>query len=137
MRRVFADTAYWVALANPRDPLRDVAVAASKAISDKAKIVTTDSVIIELFNFFCTLGSENRSYAVHQSRIIHRSPNVEVLPQNRSVLKQAVSLYEDRPDKGYSLTDCISMVEMRARDITEVLASDHHFEQEGFIILLK
>ncbi len=35
--------------------------------------------------------------------------------------------YKARPDKGYSLTDCISMNLMRERDITEILTHDHHF----------
>jgi predicted nucleic acid-binding protein len=37
-----------------------------------------------------------------------------------------------RPDKGYSLTDCISMQTMRKEGLTEVLTKDRHFEQEGF-----
>jgi uncharacterized protein len=45
-------------------------------------------------------------------------------------------LYEKRPDKGYSFTDCISMIVMRQMNITEVLTGDPHFQQEGFTILL-
>jgi predicted nucleic acid-binding protein len=47
----------------------------------------------------------------------------------------ALTLYEARPDKEYSLTDCRSMVALRARGISEVLTNDHHFTQEGFTIL--
>ena len=46
------------------------------------------------------------------------------------------NLYEARPDKGYSLTDCISMSIMRERGIKDVLTHDAHFTQEGFHILL-
>jgi predicted nucleic acid-binding protein len=45
-------------------------------------------------------------------------------------------LFESRPDKGYSMTDCMSMLIMRGFDAAEVLTHDHHFAQEGFIILL-
>jgi len=48
-----------------------------------------------------------------------------------------MSLYEARPDKGYSLTDCISMQTMRREGITEVLTDDRHFEQEGFHALFR
>lgn len=48
-----------------------------------------------------------------------------------------LDLYGARPDKGYSLTDCISMQTMRDRGIVEVLTHDHHFEQEGFVLLLR
>ncbi len=47
----------------------------------------------------------------------------------------ALNLYQQRPDKGYSLTDCLSMVVMRQMKITQVLSHDKHFVQEGFIII--
>jgi predicted nucleic acid-binding protein len=46
-----------------------------------------------------------------------------------------LSLYKARADKGYSLTDCISMNTMRERNLTEVLTHDQHFAQEGFSLL--
>ncbi len=36
------------------------------------------------------------------------------------------------PDKGYSLTDCVSMQTMRQGGLTQALTNDRHFEQEGF-----
>ena len=44
--------------------------------------------------------------------------------------------FEDRQDKGYSLTDCMSMVLMETEEIQEVLTSDKHFRQAGFTILM-
>jgi hypothetical protein len=46
-------------------------------------------------------------------------------------------LYKTRPDKGYSLTDCSSMLLMRERRLSEALTTDRHFEQEGFTALLR
>jgi predicted nucleic acid-binding protein len=46
-------------------------------------------------------------------------------------------LYAARPDKGYSLTDCISMQTMRREGLTEVLTNHKHFEQEGFRALFQ
>ena len=48
---------------------------------------------------------------------------------------RALDLYEARPDKEYSLVDCMSMVVMRERGITHVLTNDHHFRQEGFTVV--
>jgi predicted nucleic acid-binding protein len=42
----------------------------------------------------------------------------------------------DAGDKGYSLTDRMSMVVCRQLDIPEVLTHDRHFLQDGFTILL-
>ena len=44
--------------------------------------------------------------------------------------------FEDRQDRGYSLTDCMSMVLMETEEIQEVLTSDKHFRQAGFTILM-
>jgi predicted nucleic acid-binding protein len=44
--------------------------------------------------------------------------------------------YESRPDKAWSLTDCISFVVMNQHGLTEALTGDHHFEQAGFTALL-
>lgn len=48
-----------------------------------------------------------------------------------------IRLYEQRRDKQWSLTDCISFVVMKREGLTEALTGDHHFEQAGFVALLK
>lgn len=50
-----------------------------------------------------------------------------------SVFDRRFDLYSQRPDKGWSLTDCISFVVMIDRGLT----GDHHFEQAGFLALLR
>ena len=58
-----------------------------------------------------------------------------MIHQTRELFLKGLTLYEARPDKEYSLTDCISMQTMRREGLTEVLTNDHHFTQEGFHIL--
>jgi predicted nucleic acid-binding protein len=48
-----------------------------------------------------------------------------------------VALFEQRPDKEWSLTDCLSFVVMHDEGITRALTADHHFEQACFTALLK
>lgn len=50
---------------------------------------------------------------------------------------EGVRFYDDRSDKEWSLTDCISFVVMLREKITEALTGDRHFEQAGFVALLK
>jgi hypothetical protein len=45
-------------------------------------------------------------------------------------------LFRQRADKAWGLTDCISFVVMREREIPEALTADEHFEQAGFVALL-
>jgi uncharacterized protein len=64
-------------------------------------------------------------------------PTVRVIPQSHDSFTDGFWLYRNRPDKGYSLTDCISMQTMRREGLTEVLTNDRHFEQEGFRALFR
>jgi predicted nucleic acid-binding protein len=60
-----------------------------------------------------------------------------VISTSEDIFDQGLSLYKERQDKGWGLTDCISFVVMRERAITEALAADRHFEQAGFKALLR
>lgn len=70
-------------------------------------------------------------------RAILSNPRVEVLPQTHDTFLKALARYEQRPDKGYSLTDCATMNAMDALGVREILTNDRHFEQEGYTILVK
>jgi predicted nucleic acid-binding protein len=65
------------------------------------------------------------------------SRTVQVISQTTDSFSAGLGLYRARLDKGYSLTDCISMETMRHEGITDVLTNDAHFEQEGFRALLR
>jgi hypothetical protein len=60
----------------------------------------------------------------------------EVVPASRDLLDRAMELYHQHVDKEWTLTDCVSFVAMREREIAEALTQDHHFKQAGFTILL-
>lgn len=59
------------------------------------------------------------------------------MPANVEIFERGVELYHSRLDKQWSLTDCISFVVMSEEGIAEALTGDHHFEQAGFVALLK
>jgi predicted nucleic acid-binding protein len=62
---------------------------------------------------------------------------VRVIEQSRSSFLSGLDFYQSRPDKGYSLVDCISMQTMRREGLTDALTNDRHFEQEGFRALFR
>ena len=66
------------------------------------------------------------------SRIWRRAPRFRIVSQTAASFSAGLNLYRARLDKGYSLTDYISMETMRYEGITDVLTNDGHFEQEGF-----
>lgn len=135
MKVAFVDTLYFVALFNPRDQWHERAIAASKLIAE-TKLITTEDVLVELLNFFSEYGEKARRGAVTQAEGILSGANIEVAPQSHEAFMAGLSLYKARPDKGYSLTDCISMHVMRARGVSDILTHDDHFRQEGFTVLL-
>jgi predicted nucleic acid-binding protein len=130
----FADTVYWIALISPRDAFHAAAVSFSRA-HGSVRLVTTDDVLSELLTHFAGLGKYWRTKAAALVHNVSSDPSVDVLPQTRADFNAALALYEARPDKGYSLTDCRSMEAMRALGVSEALTNDHHFTQEGFTIL--
>jgi len=101
-----------------------------------AKLITTEDVLVELLNFFSEYGEKARRGAVTQTEGILNGSNIEVAPQSHEAFIAGLTLYKARPDKGYSLTDCISMPTMREHSITDILTHDDHFRQEGFTVLL-
>lgn len=135
MRRIFADTLYWIALTNRRDQWHQAAVTVSRTLAG-CHLVTTDEVLTEALNGFSEAGPFLRQRASTLARNLHKKSTVTVHPQSRQTFFEGLALYEARLDKGYSLTDCISMVTMRREGITESLTHDNHFVQEGFAILL-
>ena len=87
-------------------------------------------------NFFSEYGEKARRGAVTQAEGILSGANIEVAPQSHETFIAGLTLYKARPDKGYSLTDCISMHAMHERGISDILTHDDHFRQEGFTVLL-
>ena len=53
------------------------------------------------------------------------------------LFRRGFALYRERQDKSWGLTDCLSFVVMRERDIREALSADEDFEQAGFRALLR
>ena len=133
--RVFADTLYWVAVLNPKDQWHRQTIKTRKLLGD-IKIVTTETVLIEVLNYFSEHGSQTRKSAVDAGRTIMIDEEVEYIPHSPEIFLDALDFYESRLDKGYSLTDCVSMMTMKNLDVREILTHDNHFEQESLMILL-
>ena len=130
MHRVFADTFYWIALVHRKDASNKEALAWSRKAAS-VLVYTTDEVLTEMLAF-CSSDEGLRTDAAKIVRSILTASTVRVLPQSRQTFLDGLAFYEARPDKGYSLTDCISMQAMRREGLTEALTNDRHFEQEGF-----
>jgi predicted nucleic acid-binding protein len=135
VKLIFVDTLYWVALANSRDQWHERAIELQKTVSNH-RLITTEAVLIEFLNYFSSFGSFMRQTVAGIPHDILDDRDIEVLPINSALFLSGLNLYEQRLDKGYSMVDCISMIAIKNRDISEVITHDKHFSQEGFNILL-
>jgi len=134
MAIIFGDTCHWIALLFPNDRWHQLALRCARLYAND-QIVTTDGVIDEVLNYASIRGSLMRQKALVMCTQMLREQNIQVIPYTPELRQLGFTLYENRPDKGYSFTDCISMAVMRQMNITEVLTGDRHFQQEGFTIL--
>lgn len=135
MKPVFADTFYWIALTNPKDSAHRRALDFGRVL-DSRLIITTDEVLTELLAF-CASDPQLRVEAALAVQDILGAEAVRVIAQTHRSFLDGLELYRMRPDKGYSLTDCVSMQAMRSEGLTEVLTNGRHFEQEGFRALFR
>src|SRR6266702_5073522 len=112
----FADTFWWIALGNPKDAWHTQALAWETA-HPNARFVTTEEILSEVLTWFAGTGPAGRALASATVRGIMNDPSAQVLPQTSADFASALTLYEARPDKGYSFTDCRSMIALRALGI--------------------
>lgn len=134
MRTVFADSFYYFALMSPKDPAHNVA--AEFAAKFTGRIVTTQWVLTEVADGMARTA-QLRQLASNLIRELRAQPSTRVIRFSQDHFEAGVDLYSRRPDKTWSLTDCVSFVVMGQEGITEALTGDHHFEQAGFVALLK
>lgn len=132
MTVVFADTSFFVAFLNGRDrahrPAREYA-------NDRSlSIVTSEWVLVEVANFFAC--SDLRRLVPSFLGELRANPRIAIVWEHADLFDRGLRLYEERPDKHWSLTDCVSFAIMEDRQIREALTMDHHFRQAGFETLL-
>ena len=94
-------------------------------------IVTTEWILLEFANSMSS--PKRKAAAIRLLDIVRSDERFQILGYEQRLSDAGDKLYRARPDKAWSLTDCISFVVMTERKITEALTADHHFRQAGFI----
>ncbi|MCX7011528.1 MAG: PIN domain-containing protein [Candidatus Sumerlaeota bacterium] len=129
----FADTFFFVALLSETDSAHERALTLSNDLH--SRLVTTEWVLTEVGDAMAHPMDRPKFLALLD--LLKRHPLVTIVAADHDSFKEGVALFSDRPDKRWSLTDCISFCVMRARGLIEALTADRHFEQAGFTALLK
>ena len=133
MKTVFADAFYFVGLVNRADQHHARIVAAARQLRED--VLTTEWILAEFADALAE--SSSRRLVPQFIRALEQDPKVRIIRADTVLFHRGLRLYEERPDKEWSLTDCLSFVVMEQENIREALTGDQHFEQAGFIALLK
>lgn len=137
--KIFWDTWAFLELANQDSNYHTIALHISEQLRQQRTImVTTEAVMTEVGNAFSK--AKVRKFALAQLAIVEatvKQGTAQLVKIETTLWKQAWMLYESRPDKDWGHTDCISFVVMQHLSITRAFTNDKHFEQAGFVRLVK
>ena len=113
---IFVDTGYLNAQTNPNDRLYPRAMAWAAALNEP--LLTTEFVRVEVADAFSHPRDRAKCHALLS--VLRRSNQCEILPASSELFQSGLQLHAARPDKEWSLTDCISFVIMRAKSRARV-----------------
>jgi predicted nucleic acid-binding protein len=131
MDRWFVDTSAWFAYVNAADTDHK---AVSRTLKRAAvRLLTTNFVFDETVTLCARRLGHNVAERVGETL---RDPEVvDMIRLTADDEEAAWQLFLERPDKGYSFTDCTSFVTMRLRSLQTAIAVDDDFKREGFVTL--
>jgi predicted nucleic acid-binding protein len=129
---VFADSFYWFAVTNPADSAHARTLEFTSGFA--GKLITTEWVLTEVCDGFA--APRYRHLALSLREAWRNDEALIIIPSDHDWFDCGLDLYCARPDKAWSLTDCISFEVMREHGVSEALTGDRHIEQAGFTPLL-
>jgi predicted nucleic acid-binding protein len=138
MADILVDSSGWGCLFDANQPCH--ALAANTYRSARLhgrRLVTTGYILAELVALMTSPLRMPRSSIVAFVEGVKASPFVDIIHVDATMDADAGQLLRSRLDKEWSLVDCVSLVLMQRTGIKEALTTDHHFEQAGFVRLLK
>ncbi|MCH7686559.1 MAG: type II toxin-antitoxin system VapC family toxin [Planctomycetes bacterium] len=136
MNEVFLDTSFAIALSVRSDQYHRRAVEVSTQLQQNGTLlVMTRAIVLEIGNALSKQAYRQAAVSILSS--LEADPNVDIVSLSETLYLQALELFSKRPDKEWSLTDCISFVIMDQRGLKDALTADLHFQQAGFQPLLR
>ena len=129
----FVDTSFLLALGFTNDENHQNALRLYHSLAKD--YLTTEYVLAEFLDATSGVSSRQRGLATVEGILVDR--RFVVVSAATDLLKEGMSLYGQRPDMEWGITDCVSFLVMRQHALTEALTADRHFEQAGFRALLR
>jgi predicted nucleic acid-binding protein len=134
MKRLFVDTAAWMAMADARDPLHPSSVRARDQWLEEGGILTTSNYVVDetLTLIRMRLGM---SAAEGWWELVSQSPRCKTEWITPDRAERAIRWFFKWGDQSFSFTDCTSFAVMTELGIEKALTADYHFVAAGFEIL--
>jgi predicted nucleic acid-binding protein len=132
---IFVDSSAWIALLDERDGYHRPARAIQRELlrGDHGRLVTTDYVLDEAVTYLRLHGSAALTGEFRE--IVSGSESVHVVWTTPERFWAAWDTLLGRPDKRWSLTDCLSFVTMKSLAIHRAFGFDPGFRQAGFELI--
>ena len=136
---IYVDAGFLIAVFDPDDAWSNAASAFLFSVyADRSiTLVTVREVLNEFLAHFSRADGVTRRHAADFVKDLLHDSKYRVVAFDNDLYWEALLLYEARPDKRYSMVDCIGMTVMRRHGIQDVVATDRDFEQEGFSNLMR
>jgi uncharacterized protein len=135
---LFIDTSGWASLYIPTENYHPKAVKLFQNYrQQKQAIITTNYILTELVTLLYSPLRTPRPRLFEIVDAIKTASFVQFIHINPEIDTVAWELCKARSDRPWSLVDCTSFVVMQQLEIQDSLTTDHHFEQAGFVRLLK
>ena len=99
------------------------------------RLITSQAVLLEIGAALSRLAF--RQAAAQLIDAMQADPVMEIVTVDAGLMQRALEVFKSRPDKEWSLADCISFEIMRERNMTEALTADLHFAQAGWVALMR
>lgn len=129
----FADSFALIAWLNPRDQAHAMVAAYLEAFT--GQLITTEWILMEVADALS--APESRAKVADFLRAVRAASMFDVVPYSPAAYQAGFDLFAARPDKAWSMTDCISFQIMSDRGLSDALTVDRHFEQAGFRAVFK
>jgi len=131
MTLIFIDTSGAIALNHQNDRHHLRARQWYQAIrAEQLRLLTTTAILAEIGDGFAGRGRWH--IAAQFIRAALADPRMAIVGVDRELIDRAVRLCDQRPDKAWSLTDCIRFAVMAERGVQAALTADDDFRQAGF-----
>jgi predicted nucleic acid-binding protein len=135
-RDVFVDSAGFLALWDASDEHHLVAGRLQEELAGKRRFFfTSDYVVDETITLL--LMRHSHAAAADFLDTVQRSEALRLEWIGPERFYAGAALFRRHADKEWSFTDCISFALMRELRTRDAFTTDHHFQQAGFVPLLK